>query len=376
MQRVKLLKIFTPVAISTLVLASGQGSNVNQMSFSKLGAELQMKYSQQNGKKEKYNLFSTKVMIASELELSKYISASVKAGFNFETGSTQTSNDDKRYTPNSKLVYDYLTINVTPISFITLNAGALSNKGELAPGSIVNYGVSNMGLRQSINYDNRFINFSLIADQSKPYNDELSSRIESVDEGSPKFFRETISLELKSHYADFKIWATSFAYEDLSSSVAYNDAYYGNTVTRDNETNSFYNYTFKGKAYSPSLTLKYQDKASLELFVEKTKNDKAPESANEADIKGLGIKSKIFDYKVSAWFTKFSNESDTTPAFYTRTHYKNGFEGNLIKLKITDNNKTDISINYVKRYQLNKDLDYLDDERVISIELRKLHDFI
>lgn len=354
--------------------------HLNNLNIKKLSADLSLNYKEQTGEKEKFNLFTTKILFDTNVNLNQLIDITAKAGFKYETGSTQATNDDKRYTPNSKLIYDHITIDLKPLKFVKLQGGAIDNSQFYAPGSVVNNGVSNLGLRESLFIDKKYFTLYLLADQSRPYNDQLSARVDSVEEGTPNFFRETAYLKGKKSFLEeqLKLSAfykyTSFAYESLSSSVAFNDRFYGNSITIGDETNSFYNYSFKGDVttYGAKINLKG---TYFKFEHERTVNNNAPTGNNKADVKLLGIGTILYSHQIDLSFVNFENQRDTAPAYYSNSMFKNNYDGNLFKLKVTDSKGTSLELKYINRYEI-QPLSELADEKRVSFALRKLYDFI
>ena len=162
------------MTLSATALANGE-SIKSQYGVKNFDIDLSIKFTEQTGKSEKGTLNKTKVMLNSELEMNTFMSFVSKLGMKYETGSTQSGFNEKRNTPDSSVVYDHAYIKASFFDYIELNLGSLDNGSEVV-GEFIQSNVTSVGLSQKLNYKTTDFEIGAMAIQSKPLNDELSSR--------------------------------------------------------------------------------------------------------------------------------------------------------------------------------------------------------
>jgi hypothetical protein len=370
-------KLLLLTLISGLASAESISAKAKELGIDNLDLHLTSKFASLQGTPDRASKFSLSTMIESEITLTNDFKLFSKAGFRYETGTSRVDFNEKRYTPSSKLIYDYAYINYTPFKPITLQAGALDNTDDESTSALVNANVSFMGAREKLKFNAGPLGITLAATQAMPYNDDLNDNIGTVEEGTPKFFSEMATAELKIKDTVLRGQIGHFAYEDLSNSVAFNDRYYGNSVTGDTETTAAYDHNFEGWTYKAEVEFKITSYLEVAPSIEMVKNDEAIEGKNEGRVAQLKMKSEIRDHKVTILLGNFAIDTDTAPAFYNKTIFKNDYKGNSVRFSIENPENLKTVFSFVDRKAQNTNPGsniYLQDEKVYSISLRKSYD--
>ena len=360
------------MTLSAASLAAGD-SIKSQYGVKNFDLDLSISFKEQTGSLEKGTLNKTKLMLNSELEMNKFMSFISKLGMKYETGSTQSVFNERRNTPDSSVVYDHAYIRASFFDYIEIGLGSLNNDSEVV-GEFIQSNVTSLGTSQKLSYKNEKFEIGAMAIQSKPLNDELSSRIESVEEGSPKFFYEKIYTNFNLWNVQYKLSYGQYAYDQLSSDVAFLERYMGNSITGTTTENSNFDYKYKGKQFRASATFKISPYISLTPSYEFVKNDSALSNVNKAKVQGLNIATTILDTELEIELANYSNERDVTPTFYTRTKYTANNEGKSAKINVIYNG-FETGFGYLNRKEI-VDLSFSDDEKVYFLEIRKTYDFI
>jgi hypothetical protein len=345
----------------------------NKFGIKNLDLKLKTGLSNLESPYDKSTTFSSKVYINTEINLAQGITFNADAGLKFETGSATSSFDQRRYTPKSQISYDHAYLNMEVFDFLNIEAGALNNSELSNASRFTNFGTPFLGVREVLSAGNESISFDVRLTQALPYNDQLSERIGAVDEGSPKYYSEIANLTAVVFNTQFSLQAGHFAYQDLSSSVANEDRYFGNSVSGSTETNSSYLYNFKGWTYAAAIEKSFTNGLKISPAVEMVKNDEAYTGTNTGLSYTLGLSQNIENALVAATITTFENESDTAPAFYNGSDYKNNYKGNIYKVDYKNDEGLTTSLKYVDREVIESSL-YLANEKVITLSLRKTYD--
>lgn len=359
------------------VSAQSIKEQAKQLGIDDLNLHIGSKFANLQGSPDRATKYSLTAALESKITLTNDLKFLSYVGFRYETGSSRVDFNEKRYTPSSKLVYDYAYMNYNLFDIIDLQAGALDNTDSRATSSLVNSYVSFLGVRQRIKVGVGPLKLDLIATQAMPYNDDLNDNFGVVEEGTPKFYSEIANIGLDIKGAKLNAKVGHYAYEQLSSSVAYNDRYYGNSVTGSDEFNSSYDYNFKGWIYGGSADFSITNYLNVRPEFEMVKNDEADQGKNEGRYTTIRFESEIRDHKVFMTLGNFAVESDTAPSFYNKSIYKNDYEGNFVTFKIENPEDLTTTIKFTDRKAQNTKAGsdrYLQDEKVYSISLRKSYD--
>ena len=365
------------ILLATIVSVTAQGASLkaiaNRNGIENLDISVSTGVSNEESVLDKSTTFSTALKIDTNIILAQDINLNALVGMKFETGNSTSAFDQRRNTAKSQLVYDHAFVSYERFDVLKFHVGALNNKNLESSSRFTNYGTPFLGARESINVGNEKHTLTVNLTQAMPYNDQLSEKIGSAQEGTPKFYSEIATLKNTFSNINLNLQAGHYAFEDLSSSVAYNDKFFGNTVTGLNELDSAFAYNFKGWTYAADLTINFKNGLKVSPSYEVVTNDEAVAGSNEGSSISLAAQTEIAGNIIWASITSFENESDTAPAFYNSSNYKNNFKGTVISAKMTNNDGLQTSIDYTNRKVINTSI-FLANEKVIKISLRKAYD--
>lgn len=291
-----------------------------------------------------------------------------------ETGSSQSVYESNSYEPTSRLALSEALIQYRPFDVLNLKAGAIAqsmheNRLFISSGAF-------MGLAQELTFAplNTLIAFS--AFQGIPDNHNLSQRLGKVEEGEARFFKETVKFEWHPQTFSLRTHLSHWAYSDLSTGVAYESRFLGNTIAGLGKENSRFTNTFKGfEAMAELSTIVYKN---YELGVsylahqntearDKSKDSGYLLSPYTAILYGPGITTlKLLSYRL---------EADSIPAYYGSLAFGGtNKKGTGIELEW----KTlDESFSIQGRFMKNQEIDpssFQADEDLMMIELRRVYD--
>ena len=379
-RKTNIQKAICLLTLSTLAL--GAKNTVEIPSASDLGvkdfqAQLSIGLNEQTGRLEKGTINKTKIKIQAELEMNDFVSFHGRGGIKYETGSTQSVFNERRNTPDSNVIYDYAFVRTNLFAnTVKLDFGSLDNNPEKM-GSFIQTGLTSVGVQENFKYESKYFDIELNAIQSKPQNDELSNRIESVEQGSPKFFYEYIKADLKLNRIKLHATYGQYAYDDLSNSVAFQEQFMGNSIVQGDEATSRFIYKYKGTQFLLGASFKLSEFITLLPSYEAVENNNAPSSQNMATNQQLIIQTSILDTFVELHFNNFKNERDVTPTFYMSSPFTANTEGSGAKV-VVEYNGFETSFGHINRKEVKEvvDLKFSDDEKVYFIEIRKNYDFI
>lgn len=291
-----------------------------------------------------------------------------------ETGSTQSVYETNPYEPASRLSLREALINYRPWSFISLDAGAISGKiheNELFKGSS-----PFIGFNERISFEPENVILALSAFQGIPNNHNLAQRLGKVDEGEPRFFKETAIFEWHPEHFSIRSHFSHWAYSSLSTGVAYESRFLGNTISGLGKENSRFVNGFKGYEgmfeFSTIVFKNYELGASYLTHVNDNARDKSKDSGYliapyTTILYGPGTTTlKILKYELGA---------DSVPAYYTSAKFggtnKKG-TGIELEWKTLDESFF-VRGRYLKNEEINPS-SFQADEDVMMIELRRVYD--
>ncbi|MCP4913327.1 MAG: hypothetical protein GY909_09415 [Oligoflexia bacterium] len=265
-----------------------------------------------------------------------------------ETGSNNAQFIDE-YAPNKGVSLRNAGIAWTPIRFFKLEAGALSQRRIKNPLLVGSSAFASAAEKIIIPFtqDHRLF---IEAQQSIPNNQNLTERIGQVNKGSPQFLHNQAGIELDGNVLNAQASVGMWKYSELSSSVAYNSLFLGNSTNGGDSTSSRFTYDFEGLSAQGSLNYTHNETYGFQISGSYVYNDKAPEGRNKGHLftLALGMHDQFFGIET------FSNESDSSVAFYNSK-------------SVGHNNKEGTSL-FFKGKLKSKDLDY----RIRWTEMKRL----
>ena len=219
-------------------------------------------------------------------------------------------------------------------------------------------------------------NITLTGYEAIPSSGTVSRRI--YDDGTQAYFlSQTLAGRLKTDFGtDLKAAATRFQFENLSTNVA-NDSYFlGNSLESFEGSSKSFRFRYGFMGTETSLTLK-QDigKHEASIFGSTIVNDQAPDGQNKGRMVGGGLKIVSGNYAFRPQYTVFNYDADVIPTTYSlitmrfqnRTGYKVGFDIELIKEKLALRN-------YYMKMNLKDANPYLADREIYNIALEAKYD--
>lgn len=335
--------------------------------------EIQTGYKDLSGPVDKASIFNFQLSALSKIDLGYDFILNTKLNLSHESGSTRAKFDETRYAPNSKFGASYAYLSYNILELIELEVGSLNNTDMSATSELITSGPTALGFREQISFENDYFKINANATQSKPSNDELSSRLDRDETGTPRFYSEFLNLEFNLYEHKLGLRGAQFAYENLSSASAYTDQFSGNTILGNTETNAQYAYKFKGRLVEAYIDMSLTDIWSLNLRSAISKNNSAQAQDRDANFIKVSSKTKFEECTFEVSATKFKMESDATVSFYNQSEMKNNYEGSIYNFSYVSANNFNLKFEYVDR-KVNEASIYLSNEQIYKISIRKTYD--
>jgi hypothetical protein len=305
-----------------------------------------------------------------------YISLSLELAGLFGSGNASNFWTDDGKAPNTILLHEAAAkINVHKNAFI--KAGAL--KATLNPLSSimpVTFGGAFMGVQEEWQIGADDSNITLGAFQAIPSSGTVSKRI--YDDGTQAYFlSQTVGSKLKvSSGTEIKAAATRYQFENLSTNVAVDSYFLGNSLTAFEGSSKSFRFRHGFMGTESAVTVKHEiNKHELFLFASMIVNDQAPDGKNKGNMVGGSIKASFGNYAIRPSYTRFNYDADVSPAVYSTTTarfqnregYRVGFDIELKKEKLA-----------LKNYYIKMDLKdanpYLADREIYNIAVEAKYD--
>jgi len=310
--------------------------------------------------------FSTKI----DAKLSHRFDAFIKGNLRWATERSQKSinSGDK-----SGFYLDEVYLKFSPNDNIKLMAGAI-DQGHLESPLLISER-SFPGLLEEVSFKNNILLGGIKASQAIPTSKSYDT-VRASKEKTPTFFTETIFSTVGPFY-DFKISSsvTHYRFKNLPSIVAYDSAFYGNSVIgTDSGTDSKFAFNFAG--YSALLQVDYSFSSQTKFLIgfQHIQNDLAPSAYNRGRRLFTELQLGVGRDTITPRYEIFFNESDTSPGYYNSSKYAhNNRKGFMAKIKY-DFNKYgySTSIQYVDSDIIQSNL-FDQHEQSISINLETMY---
>jgi hypothetical protein len=264
--------------------------------------------------------------------LSDFAEFQLDAGVRLENGSHKAL-DVSEFAPNQQVLLHEGLLKIEPASFFELKIGGINQKSLNAPQLIDQ--VVFVGASEQLNAQVNDYEFFLLAQQLIPNNRNLSTRLGSIDEGTPRFLSFTGGAHLGGDLLELELAATWFKFDRLSNSVADQSRYLGNSVRGVAVDSAEFDYQFQGHHLRAALTWFFSDDQSLNFDMQYLFNSKAPNGRNQGQYASLGLDGRRYLFEARY----FSLESDAAIAFYNTKlmGHTNRQGGALVAgIKVTD----------------------------------------
>lgn len=281
-----------------------------------------------DNKQVEARVFALDAYINLNIPWSETVELQVKAGAALETGSNNSFIIDE-YAPRRQWSLYEAFVSYTPFQFLDFKVGAV-NQGEFDSPLLVTK-TAYLSAMEVLNIpfsENHKVYLKL--QQAIPNNLNLTQRIGVLESGTPTYMTQTIGADLNGDLFALKLEGTRFEYQDLSTGVAFQSQFLGNSIRGGSALNSAFIYGFKGYNLAGRVRFIPFDSIGLEFSGQYLFNDKAPEQRNTGTLLTGGV--LIGNWTVEAQI--FENQSDSSPGFYNSNFYShNNHEGGALGLK-------------------------------------------
>lgn len=293
-------------------------------------------------------------------------------GAKLSTGSSDSVFDNNEYNKESGLLISEGAFEYALFPFASIEAGALKMDGDKAP--LLYGGRATLGLRENVKFSSKNIDVEFSALQSTPSVKNTSDRIDSVEEGTPTFFSESVSVALKYDAFKLKSEAMHFAYDGLSNGVAIESLYNGNSVTGTRESGADFLYNYTGWNFLNEV--QYENNYvvlgfSHNLLV----NNGATSGKNKGELVKLSGTYKGQTTRQEISLESFKIESDASVAYYNNKKYgHNNRKGISLGYTFSDLSRNFELVADATQSNIIKESDTQAKETIFTLTLRKFYD--
>ena len=297
----------------------------------KLSASLGLTSDYVDNKQVEARVFGVLGLVDVDMPFTDTLRLDLSVGAILETGSNNSFIIDE-YAPNRLWLLRRAAIEWNPYSFLSFEAGAI-DQGDYGSLLLVTSSAF-LGFRQSLALElseNHSFYIKLL--QAIPNNINLNQRIGVVQDGTPSYMMQTLGMDLEGDLLSLKIEGSRFAYNSLSTGIAFQSQFLGNSVRGGSALNSDFIYGFAGYNFMGSTTFMFTDQVGVEFEMQYLYNEKAAEARN----KGHLYEAEIILGSWEIGGGVFRNESDSSPGYYNSKAYShNNHEGFSAKIEYDD----------------------------------------
>ena len=208
----------------------------------------------------------------------------------FETGSNDSLYIDE-YRPRREIFLNDGYFSWGLSKEIQLDFGAMNQQSFNSPLFLT--ATAFTGARESFNFFIGAFNITLSAQQMIANNQNLSARLNSVDEGTPKFFSETVQAKFASSQVELNIGYSLYRFDNLSRAVAHESRFLGNSVSGTGQDNASFLYQYQGHNTYAKIHLKNKH-VQMHLSGHYTHNNKTSNNRADAILLKVGIAFDVF----------------------------------------------------------------------------------
>lgn len=303
-----------------------------------------------------------------------WLSFRVRAGAQFEVGGHEALFTDE-FAPENTLYLEegYAQATWGETWRASLKLGAVNQRSSGNPFLVTD--VAFPAAVQSLAWTEGRWAVELSAQQALANHYQRSARLGSVKEGTPQFWQEKLQVQWENHRNQVKVHAGHFTFKNLSSDVAYQSQFMGNTVFAESPENAGFAYGFGGAfagAEWKGLATRAQ---SLGLKANYLFNDRAADGSNTAVSLGGEYEYRLSESQTS-WGLNvlgFENESDASVGYYNSKIYgHNNRRGWSVSLSgHFRRSKLKAELGLVQSAVLEDNALYQDDQNLIFFKLGK-----
>lgn len=247
--------------------------------------------------------------LLSRRKLTEVLSFDLDAGLRLENGSHK-SLDITEFSPNQQVLLHQGLLNYSPFSFLQVRFGGI-NQGHLKAPLLIDEVVF-VGAQEKLSLAVGEYEFFTSLQQLIPNNRNLSTRLGTIDEGTPQFLSYSLGAKLGGDLLSLELEGTIFSYKKLSPSVAHQSRFLGNSVRGVASDSAEFDYNYKGHHLHARLKWYYSDEGHLGLTGQYLFNSDAPDGRNQGWLGSV-------DFGLNRYFVEFkafSLQSDASLAFY------------------------------------------------------------
>lgn len=294
----------------------------------KISGELGISTDYVDNKQVEARVFGVTGLLDIDMPFSESFKLDLIVGASLETGSNNSFIIDE-YAPNRLWLLQQAALQWDPLSFLTFEAGAINQSDYGSP--LLVTASAFLGTRQTLKLslsEDHFFYVKLL--QSIPNNINLNQRIGVVQDGTPSYLMQTLGMDLQGDLLALKIEGSKFTYNALSTGIAFQSQFLGNSVSGGSALNSRFLYGFSGYNFAGATKFMFTESFGIEFEMQYLYNEKAPENRN----KGIMYDTELIlgHWEIGAAF--FRNESDSSPGYYNSKLYShNNHEGYLLSLE-------------------------------------------
>lgn len=318
----------------------------------------------------------TTISLTGERNFTSYLSGNIDISLLMLTGNYSSRYTGEGAAPNG-LVLNEANLTAKPFSSLAISAGVLPVEFSSLMVSTFD-GAGFPGVKEAwtpVDSDNKL---SIWASQTTPTSS--TAAVKSSEAGvNSQLQLSGVAVETNTKDTDnltFKLAATRFDFQNLTTSAAVDSQYYGNSVTQIG-TQARFKYEFKGYEVSTSGLVKLGSKWQLEAGAGYLNNEKAPKLLNHASMGQLNIYYLMDGVKLKGSFASFYNEADTLPAAYSRQGlgFNNRF-GWMAGIKSEwEKQNVNASLRFVQANEIQDDL-YTADRQILSLTVEAKYDIL
>jgi len=339
---------------------------------SKLLVNFQIHGNNVTGSKNKANAVGVAISLEGEHQLTEIIKAKIESGVVIETGSSESVQQNP-YEPKKSLQLSEAIVEISPWNNLTFQGGAINQRHHNSPLFISS--TAFLGAREILSYSNKQFKFELSAQQSIPSNKNLSTRLGSVDEGSPIFYSEKIKFQTIFDHIKSTLHIQHFAYDQLSAAVAYESEFLGNTINGSAKEQKSFSQQFMGWETGLETQIGLYQSINLLFSANLHRNTSANKGENTGLLLRLGAESPLSSGKLSLSLLNFKNEKNSAPAYYSSSRFGHtNRKGNGVEAKWQQkSDQLHIRGQYIHANVLEKN-NLQSDDRIFYLELGKSHE--
>lgn len=329
----------------------------------------------QDSQLNKANQFQVKAGADYSLKINNFTTFDIVSAIKLEAGNSNSLFNNNEFEAKNDISLGKAELKFDVTENVTIKAGAISQE-EIEHDLLIARSAF-VGLSESFKLKGKTFEFKISAQQTIPNNRNYSNRLDKVEEGTAKFFTESVSFKYKLNDFEIKSISSHFAFDNLSNSVAAISRYNGNSVRAFDSRNGEFLYSYIGWAQTLKGSLSITNNFSLSSKIEYVENTAAPEK-NKANAINLAAHLSTSGKEYVLSVEKFKNEADASVAFYGSSRYrKNNAEGSIVSAMFFDHkDQIKVEMGYIssKEIEENSIPNTRDEDKIVFIMLGKAYD--